>query len=69
MPNIIITLPIELKAKHLMNKKQYDKAFSNFIRRDKEEIEANTFFQILSEIEQERIHENNSGTKCEASVG
>jgi hypothetical protein len=38
-----------------MNKSRFDKAFASFIRRGEEKITPKTFFQVLAEIEQERV--------------
>jgi N-dimethylarginine dimethylaminohydrolase len=38
-----------------MNKARFDKAFASFIRRGEEKITPKTFFQVLAEIEQERV--------------
>lgn len=38
-----------------MSKARFDKAFAEFIRRGEERITPKTFFQILAEIERERV--------------
>jgi hypothetical protein len=38
-----------------MSKARFDKAFAEFIRRGEEKITPKTFFQILAEIERERV--------------
>lgn len=38
-----------------MSKARFDKAFAEFIRRGEEKITPRTFFQILAEIERERV--------------
>jgi len=38
-----------------MSKSRFDKAFAEFIRRDEEKITPKTFFQVLAEIERERV--------------
>jgi hypothetical protein len=38
-----------------MSKSRFDKAFTKFIRRDEKRISPQTFFQVLSEIERERV--------------
>lgn len=38
-----------------MSKKRFDKAFAKFIRQGEEKITPPTFFQVLAEIERERV--------------
>jgi hypothetical protein len=38
-----------------MSKSRFDKAFATFIRRGEEKINPKTFFQVLAEIERERV--------------
>jgi hypothetical protein len=38
-----------------MSKSRFDKAFATFIRRGEEKITPKTFFQVLAEIERERV--------------
>lgn len=38
-----------------MNKSRFDKAFAEFVRRGEDKITPKTFFQVLAEIERERV--------------
>lgn len=38
-----------------MSKSRFDKAFPQFIRRGEERVTPKTFFQVLAEIERERV--------------
>ena len=40
-----------------MSKARFDKAFAAFIRRGEDKITPTTFFQLLKEIEQERVQQ------------